>query len=288
MKDSLDINKIKESIAKAGARWEAEENFLTRLSHNDRLLRLGYVPGPDDPSLEERESLAKEHLQDFETKPAHHEYPKTYDLRNVNGINYITSVKDQGECGSCVPFAVGATAEGSLKRQTDNPNLDVDYSEAHLFFCYAANEGRNCKNGWWTTKALEAFLIKKGVVDEGCFPYPPNPETQTTCIPGLCSDWITRRDTIAAYSRIGRLEVMKQWISTKGPLITSFPLYEDLYYYNGGIYRYVYGRLMAGHAACVVGYDDNQRYWICKIAGVQIGVNQVILELNMVRLVLMQ
>ena len=260
MNDYLDINRLKESITKAGAKWEAEENFLTGLSHNDLLLHLGYIPGPDDPSFEEREDLAQENHQDFEkalsvTIP---QVPGSYDLRNVSGKNYITSVKDQGNCGSCVAFGVAATAEGSIRRQLDMPNLNVDYSEADLFFCYARSEGRNCSNGWWTSRALNAFL-QKGVVDESCFPY--NPGLQTC---SLCSNWPTRKDKIAGYSRNSALILMKNWISTRGPLLACFNVYEDFFSYSRGIYQHVTGNLVGGHCVCVVGYDDSQRYWICK------------------------
>jgi hypothetical protein len=84
------------------------------------------------------------------------------------------------------------------------------------------------------------------------------------CRPGLCSDWLGRRDTIAAYSRLASWDAMKHWISTRGPLIACFRVYEDFFAYGGGIYRHVSGPDMGGHCVCVVGYDDSQRYWICK------------------------
>ena len=75
----------------------------------------------------------------------------------MGGANYLTPVKNQGNCGSCVSFGTVAAVEGRMRRQRNDPNLAVDYSEAHLFYCHARSEGRNCDNGWWPDRALNAF-----------------------------------------------------------------------------------------------------------------------------------
>jgi hypothetical protein len=46
--------------------------------------------------------------------------------------------------------------------------------------------------------------------------------------------------------------------------MTGMNVYEDFYYYNGGIYKEAYGGYLADHAICIVGYNDSQGYWICK------------------------
>ena len=41
-------------------------------------------------------------------------------------------------------------------------------------------------------------------------------------------------------------------------------IFEDLYYYCGGIYQHVTGGLRGLHAVAVIGYNDQQKYWIVK------------------------
>ena len=132
------------------AKWKAAETSLSKMPSSERLRHLGYVPGPSDKPLDEREKISKGNLAKFspnDTIAAG--IPATYDLRNVGGQNFITPIKDQGGCGSCVAFGTVATVEGSIRKQHNNPNLDVDLSEAHLFYCYGRSDGRDCENGWW-------------------------------------------------------------------------------------------------------------------------------------------
>ena len=57
---------------------------------------------------------------------------------------------------------------------------------------------------------------------------------------------------------------MKDWLSTNGPLVACFTVYDDFFAYKSGVYRHVQGNLAGGHCVCCVGYDDSVRAWICK------------------------
>ena len=257
--EGFSINELKTSISDTGAEWEAGETQFTEMSSAERSLYLGYTPGPGEPALEEKERIAQANLEIFAALSETASYPGSYDLRNVGGKNYITPVKDQGGCGSCVAFGVGATAEGTFRKQRNNPGLSVDYSEAHLYFC----NGRHCKPedpnyGWWSGAALD-FFRDNGVVDEACYPYQG---VNQACKP--CSDSQGRLTKIKGWKRITSTSEMKEWISKTGPLVACYTVYDDFFAYKGGIYKHVTGGVAGGHCVCVVGYNDAQKYWICK------------------------
>ncbi|WP_052385515.1 C1 family peptidase [Streptomyces sp. NRRL F-2890] len=236
--------------------------------------RLGYVPGPDEPTLVERERIALASLRAAPTKPV--AYPAGYDLRSSGsaGRSLVTTVKEQGDCDSCVAFAVCGAVESALQVRHADPDLAPDLSEAHLFYCLGAvGHGRSCETGWYPGQALEEFE-KKGVVDEACFPYEP-PASPSAPVPPctLCPDSDERLTRIANWTVVSRNTEMKELISGgQGPLVAGYSVYQDFLDYFGGNHdpQAVYrkgtdpGSLRGGHCVCVVGYSDEGRYWICK------------------------
>jgi len=255
----INVVQINTAIANAKAKWSAQENSFTNLSISKLKLLLGFSPKPGERSLQEMEKISEENLNAFRNKGiAVASYPGSYDLRNVSGRNFITGIRDQSFCGSCVAFGVAATAEGTLRRQRDDASLYVDYSEAQLFYCYASTDGQNCSSGWWPTNALDHFKTG-GVVDESCFPYVAGDQSCK-----LCTNSQSLLTRISDWHVITSTDQMKTWISTKGPLCACFSVYEDFYAYRNGIYRHVTGSIVDGHCVSVIGYNDTDQYWICK------------------------
>jgi C1A family cysteine protease len=253
--DKIDLAQLTQLIQNANASWQAGYTTLSDLPVEEQRKRLGYSPGPGEQSLTDRETTALANLS--ATGVGAVGAPASFDWRNVGGKNFITAVKDQGGCGSCVAFGSTATVEGTFRVQRNDPNLAVDLSEAHLFYCYAKSQGRNCGNGWWVPPALDSY--KTGVVDEACFPYTAGDQN---C--NLCSDWQSRVTKITGWHAITAGADMKTWLSTRGPLSTCFTVYNDFFAYKSGVYRHVTGGVAGGHCVSCVGYDDGQGCWICK------------------------
>lgn len=265
--DSLDIAQLQTELEQSNARWRAGATELSELSSEERSRRLGYVPGPGEASLEEQERLAAAQIHQPPAAAgaasvagagaAGAGWPAAFDLRNVNGANYVTPITNQGGCGSCVAFGTVANVESKLRWLRGNPNLAVDLSEAQLFYCYGGAAGRNCSNGWWVPPAMDAF--KHGVADKACFPYTDHDQPCK-----LCAGWEGRAVKVVNWHEISNAAAMKTWLSAYGPLTACFSVYDDFFSYRSGVYHHVSGGLAGGHCVCVVGYNDPGQYWICK------------------------
>ena len=184
--------------------------------------------------------------------------PTSFDLRNVGGKSYITPVKDQKTCGSCVAFGSVAAIEGSIAWTKKTPSPSIDLSEAQLFYCFGAKDGARCETGWWPERALP-FCQSSGLVDDPCFPYTPGNQP---C--NLCKDWEKRLTKISGFSVLTGQAAMKQWIYAKGAIVGCFVVFEDFITYRSGVYKHVSGGQLGGHCISIVGYDDSSRCWICK------------------------
>jgi C1A family cysteine protease len=259
--EHLGLSQIRSYLSEAGDPWEAGVTSLSSLSFEEQQNHLGVTPPPGEPTVEQ---IAQQESQMRATMMAAAMgavgAPAVYDLRDVGGKDYVTPVKDQKSCGSCVAFGVVGTVESTLRVQRNDPNLAVDLSEAHLFFCHARARGRNCSTGWWPNEALDDFR-DKGVVDDACYPY----DLSNQDCSGLCSDWANRLTFITGYTALTSNPAgIKNWVSTKGPVSACFIVYQDFFSYKSGIYRHVSGAQAGGHCVTIVGYNDDPGYWICK------------------------
>jgi C1A family cysteine protease len=257
--NSIDLAGLRSELESVAARWRAGETPLSRMSDAEFDAHLGYEPGPDDPTLEQREQMAREAHAAAGAAARAVGAPAAFDWRNKGGANYVTPIEDQGGCGSCVAFGVVAAVEALVRTTRNDPNYAIDLSEADLFFCYGPSHGAGAcpGGGWWPDQAYDSF--KDGVVDAACFPY-----TAANQACNLCSNANDRRTKITAWHKITAPADMKSWISSVGPITTCFSVYQDFSYYTSGIYHHVSGALRGGHCVCVVGYDDNLSCWICK------------------------
>ena len=255
------LNQLKLMLEQEGTPWLAEENALFMATTEEQQQRLGYVPGPGEPSLAEREQAATANLAAYQAEGmrAVGAPPAAFDWRNAGGRNFITPVRDQGGCGSCVAFGVTAAVEGTLRVAIGDPVYSVDLSEAHLFYCHARAQGRRCSNGWWVPPALDCYKTP-GVADDACYPYR---DVDQECT-GLCSDWQNRALRIAGWKAVTSITAMKEWLATRGPLVACYTVYKDFFAYRSGVYRHVSGDAVGGHCVCCVGYNDAESCWIMK------------------------
>jgi C1A family cysteine protease len=177
--------------------------------------------------------------------------PPVVDWRNHGG-NYVTPVRHQGQCGSCVAFATCACLESRAAIEQGKQDPTIDLSEAHLFFCGC---GLCCRTGWRSDAALN--WAKRGIGLEADFPYVARNQPCKNPEPVAVID-------VPAWGAVSSMLARKQAIADKGPVIGGLRIYEDFYFYKAGIYRHVTGIFRGLHAVCVVGYDDGGKYWIVK------------------------
>ena len=187
--------------------------------------------------------------------------PRKWDWRNatVGGVtgDFMSPVRNQGKCGSCVSFATAASFEGTLAAASGTPRLDANVSEQDIFI----NIG-SCDYGSWPSSGM-SHVTQEGVPDEACHPYTMGRLGKDGNSDEACNDRVARLIKASDDHFASSPSAIKQALMT-GPMQTTMSVYEDFMFYSGGIYKHVTGSMQGGHAITLVGYNDDERYWIAK------------------------
>ena len=247
-----ELSTVHAAIQAAGARWTANDNPILRLPPEQRQRRLGLL---------KRAVGSKASVVSFPAA-ASAALPASLDWRNYNGQNYVTAVKDQGNCGSCWAFSTIGGLESYVLRTQSTPGANVDLSEQIVISCGGAG---NCENGGYPDSAA-SFMQSTGVGPESAYPY--------TAADGSCSQassgWQLGAERIGKAISVPGTNVtptttaIKSALFAYGPLPTTMAVYSDFFSYTSGVYSYTSGSLAGGHAVLIVGYDDANQCFIVK------------------------
>lgn len=149
----MSVFDLNEELLSSGATWQAEENPISRMNDWERRQLLGAIVPEKSRGLEARAEVVRPVAG----------LPGQIDWRNYKGMN-VTSVKNQGGCGSCVAFGSLSVLESMISIEK---SMLLNLSEADFFFC--SSHGPVC-TGWWPQSAYVANQTR-GVCQEVLFPY---------------------------------------------------------------------------------------------------------------------
>ena len=278
--------------------WTVDSNpkingkLLTEMTADELAMLAGSIP-----TSELAELLAGRSAGKLASKLAAADLPTSVDWRNYNGKNWLTSVRDQGQCGSCVAHAALGTLEAMVKISSNNPDMTVDLSESDLFRCTGTGGDTqgSCSQGWHGYYAATQ-LKNVGVVDETCLPY----QAQDNVCGNKCSGGTVTKIKDFAYASTQGWgpQSTDTWIKNallSGPVQAGITVYQDFMQYKSGVYQHVTGSSEGGHAIVIVGYNDNGGYWIVRnswgsdwgengyvnIKYGQVGINEFVISYQM-------
>ncbi|VDP20428.1 unnamed protein product, partial [Onchocerca flexuosa] len=169
----------------------------------------------------------------------------------------VTSIKSQGQCGSCYAFSAAAALEGYYKKTKGKL---IDFSPQNIMDCSRNYGNKGCNGG--SVHASFDYARDYGVVKDLKYPYV---HTEQPCKRGKNKGIATVKGYVLVPQ--GDELALKHAVAKEGPVPaavhSSLP---DFKFYKSGIYS-SNSCGQVDHAILIVGYGTDRtlgEYWIVK------------------------
>jgi hypothetical protein len=206
------------------------------------------------------------------------DWPDTTSLPSAY-LGVFSSVKDQGQCGSCWAFSTIGTVEGAYLKANGAPNGYVDgWGQIHVSAASPALSeqqvvscnpwGYSCNGGYFAFDMLEPQNAGPAGYYPGAVPassYPYVAQATSCAMPRQAAYvGISRWGYVGTSQGVPATAAIKAAIYKYGGV--SACVYVDNYFqaYRGGVFTATNSRNDCNHAILLVGWDDAKGAWLLK------------------------
>jgi len=195
----------------------------------------------------------------LEFEPTHEEMPSFVDWRSSGRVS---SVKNQGHCGSCYTFSVTGSIEGAYAEKTGNIS---QFSEQEILDCGTGNLGINGCGGGNMDAVFNWIIENGGLETERQYPYDVKVET---CKLNKKSEFSVKVKNFVDIPWADE-ESLAEAIATVGPVSVAIDASGWTFmFYKTGVYNPpTCSPIQLNHAVLAVGYGTDEEegdYYLVK------------------------